>query len=128
MSQTGNSKYFLHNSDLFTCKGAAAASSVDDGPMTRAEGRAQMAAMRKTITDMYVPNGKRGSCEPTIAMPNKARMSKMSTDIYRRTQYWLKAEQKTIEHIPKGYTGPHIAGFGTEKQVMPVITNSAHTA
>ena len=55
-----------------------AAGSEASVELTRAEVRAQMAAMRRSITEMYVPNAKRGGCEPTIDMPDEVRLSALS--------------------------------------------------
>ena len=87
-----------------------------------------MAAMRRSITEMYVPNPKRGACEPTIEMPDEGHLSALSSTMRRNVQTSMKKERKQINHIPKQYSGPHIAGFAMDKQHMPVITNSAHTA
>ena len=87
-----------------------------------------MAAMRRSITEMYVPNSKRGGCEPTIEMPDDARLSALSNTMQRQMHSSLKQERRSIQHIPKAYQGPHIIGFPVDKQHMPVITNSAHTA
>ena len=62
--------------------------------MTRAEVRIQMAAMRRSITEMYVPNAKRGACEPTIDMPDQDRLSALSSTMQRQMQNSLKNERK----------------------------------
>ena len=51
----------------------------------------------------------------------------MSATMSKNMQRTLKKEKPVVNKIP-AYSGPHIAGFGVDKQHMPVVTNTTHSA
>ena len=86
-----------------------------------------MVAMRYSMTNMYDTNPKRNLCQPKIDMPDEGRLSSMSNTMSRQLTSSMRSQRKSVQHLPK-FNGPHIAGYGVDKQHMPVVTNDAHSA
>ena len=98
--------------------------------MTRAEIRAQMAAMKNSVNTMYNNNSKQGMCEPKMTMPDENRLSSLSVIMSKQMNATLKSmngvkgPRKSVQvQAPRG---PHVAGFAVDKQHMPVVTNETH--
>ena len=78
-----------------------------------------MIAMKNSVTQMYAKGGEADDQE-------NGRISSMSMTMTKMLRKTLKTSEKQAR-APKPYQGPHVAGFAVDKQVMPVVTNDAHS-
>ena len=94
--------------------------------LTRAEIRAQMVAIKNSLHTMHNATQAYGLSFPQSAQTDEGRLSTMSRTMSRQVKRTVKGERSSV--LSSASQGPHIAGYGIEKQHMPVVTNDAHCA
>ena len=90
--------------------------------MTRAEIRAQMVAMKASMGELYM----KPAVLPTTKNLEEQRISSMSMTQTANLKRSLQTTTRSTATL-QPYMGPHVAGFGLDKNHMPVVTNDAHS-